>query len=98
MENILLIDYGSTYTKVTAVDVSESKLLGCASAYTTVSTGVDEGLASALSELERLTGKLEFHKRLACSSAAGGLRMVAIGLVPELTAKAASMASMGAGA
>jgi len=98
MENILLIDYGSTYTKVTAVDVSGPRLLGCASAYTTVSTGVGEGLANALAELERRTGKLEFHKRLACSSAAGGLRMVAIGLVPELTAKAASMASMGAGA
>jgi len=98
MENILLIDYGSTYTKVTAVDVSKPRLLGCASAYTTVSTGVGEGLVSALMELEQQTGKLEFHKRLACSSAAGGLRMVAIGLVPELTAKAASMASMGAGA
>ena len=98
MDNILLIDYGSTYTKVTAVNVSESRLLGCASAYTTVDTGVGEGLENALMELERQTGKLEFHKRLACSSAAGGLRMVAIGLVPELTAKAASMASMGAGA
>jgi uncharacterized protein (TIGR01319 family) len=98
MSNILLIDYGSTFTKVVAVDVQEPRLLGCASACTTVDTDVNEGLAQALSELERQIGKTEFHKRLACSSAAGGLRMVAIGLTPELTAKAASMAAMGAGA
>ena len=37
------------------------------------------------------------HK-LACSSAAGGLKMVAIGLVPELTVEAAKRAALGAGA
>jgi len=98
MENVLLIDYGSTYTKVVAVDISKHKLLGCASAYTTVETDVKEGLENALKELEKQTGRLDFHKRVACSSAAGGLRMVASGLVPDLTAKAASLASMGAGA
>jgi len=98
MENILLIDFGSTFTKVVAVDTSHPKLLGCASAYTTVATDVGEGLECALKELERQIGKQEFHKRLACSSAAGGLKMIACGLAPELTAKAASMAVMGAGA
>jgi len=98
LNHVLLIDYGSTFTKVVAVDATESKLLGCAAAYTTVETDVGEGLCSALEELEKLTGRLDFHKRLACSSAAGGLRMVVCGLVPELTAKAASLASMGAGA
>jgi len=98
MESVLLIDYGSTYTKVVAVDISGSKLLGCASAYTTVETDVGVGLENALSELRIQTGRLDFQKRSACSSAAGGLRMVASGLVPELTAKAASIASMGAGA
>jgi len=98
MDNVLLIDYGSTYTKVVAVDISGPLLLGCASAYTTVKTDVGEGLSNALSELERQTGKQDYNKRLACSSAAGGLRMIACGLAPELTAKAASMAVMGAGA
>jgi len=98
MNPVLLVDYGSTYTKVVAVDVMKPRLLGCASAYTTVETDVREGFEHALAELERQTGKLEFQKRLACSSAAGGLRMVASGLVPELTAKAASLAAMGAGA
>jgi uncharacterized protein (TIGR01319 family) len=98
METVLLIDYGSTYTKVVAVDVSKPELLGCASAYTTIETDVKEGLEHALSELRIQIGMSEFHERLACSSAAGGLRMVASGLVPELTAKAASLAAMGAGA
>ena len=98
MENILLIDYGSTFTKVVAVEVSKPKLLGCASAVTTVNTDVNEGLKTALLELEKQTGKLKYQKQLACSSAAGGLKMVVSGLVPDLTAKAASLASMGAGA
>lgn len=98
MEYVLLIDYGSTYTKVTAVDLSEVRLIGTASAYTTVETDVSEGLEIAIGELYKQTGRIEVQKVLAASSAAGGLKMVAVGLVPELTAKAASMASMGAGA
>lgn len=98
MEAVLLIDFGSTYTKATAVDLSGPTLLGTGSAYTTVATDVGEGLAVALKELEKQTGKVDYTKRLACSSAAGGLKMIACGLVPELTAKAAKLASLGAGA
>ena len=98
MEVVLLIDFGSTYTKVTAVDLEQPRLIGSAAAYTTVDTDVGEGFACALFELKNQTGPLEYSRRLACSSAAGGLRMVACGLVPELTAKAASIAVLGAGA
>lgn len=98
MRPILLIDFGSTYTKVTAVDVENAKLLGSAVAYTTVQTDVNDGLANAVTRLEEQTGKLDFAERYACSSAAGGLRMIASGLVPELTAEAAKCASLGAGA
>lgn len=98
MQAILLIDFGSTYTKVTAVDLESETLLGTASAYTTVQTDVGEGLQNAVSRLEAAIGKLEFTQRFACSSAAGGLRMVTSGLVPELTAEAARQASLGAGA
>ncbi|MBE5785514.1 MAG: MutL protein [Clostridiales bacterium] len=98
MKPILLIDFGSTYTKVTAVDADAGKLLGSAASYTTVETDVNEGLANAVALLEKQTGKLEYEERYACSSAAGGLRMIASGLVPELTAEAAKCASLGAGA
>ena len=98
MKPILLIDFGSTYTKVTAADVDAPRLLGTAYSYTTVQTDVNDGLADALSKLEKSIGKLDFYARYACSSAAGGLRMLASGLVPELTAEAAKTASLGAGA
>ena len=98
MKPILLIDFGSTYTKVTAVDVDSETLLGTADAYTTVQTDVSEGLENALAKLVQKTGPLDFAARYACSSAAGGLRMVTSGLVPELTAEAARQASLGAGA
>ena len=98
MERILLIDFGSTYTKVTAVDLKEARLLGTASSYTTVQTDINEGLNNALRLLFDKTGKIQFDRRFACSSAAGGLKMISCGLVPELTAEAARMASLGAGA
>ena len=98
MHPVLLIDFGSTYTKVTAVDTEAEVLLGTAAAYTTVQTDINEGLSHALEALEAQTGKLDFAARYACSSAAGGLRMIASGLVPELTSEAAKQASLGAGA
>lgn len=98
MRPVLLIDFGSTYTKVTAVDTEAEVLLGTAAAYTTVQTDINEGLSHALEKLEAQTGRLDFAARYACSSAAGGLRMIASGLVPELTSEAAKQASLGAGA
>ena len=98
MKPILLIDFGSTYTKLTAVDVEGEVILGTASSYTTVQTDINDGLEEALRQLEEKTGKLDYEKTYACSSAAGGLRMVTSGLVPELTGEAARLASLGAGA
>ena len=98
MKPILLIDFGSTYTKLTAVDVEAERLLGTAAAYTTVQTDINEGLEAARTLLEQKTGKITYEATYACSSAAGGLRMVTSGLVPELTGEAARLASLGAGA
>lgn len=98
MKPVLLIDFGSTYTKVTAVDLDGETLLGTGAAYTTVQTDINEGLSHAVAQLEQKTGALEFVHRYACSSAAGGLKMITSGLVPELTAEAAKQASLGAGA
>jgi len=98
MKPVLLIDFGSTYTKVTAVDVAHGVLLGTADSYTTIESDIGEGLENALKKLHAQTGPLSYEARYACSSAAGGLRMVTSGLVPELTAEAARQASLGAGA
>lgn len=95
---VLLMDIGSTHTKLTAVDLAGPMLLGQAHAPTTVDD-VGRGFAAALDRLgEHLGGLPAWRHRLACSSAAGGLRLVAIGLVPKLTAEAARRAALGAGA
>lgn len=98
VKNVLLIDFGSTYTKLTAVDVESEKILATAAAYTTVQTDINEGLEEGIGKLREKIGEVEFDSCYACSSAAGGLRMVTSGLVPELTSEAARLASLGAGA
>ena len=95
----LLIDFGSTYTKLRAVDLDQSRILGSGQGPSTVTSDVRTGLRAALADLERHIGGLpEVKHRLASSSAAGGLRMVTVGLVKELTAEAARRAALGAGA
>jgi uncharacterized protein (TIGR01319 family) len=95
----LLIDFGSTYTKLRAVSLDPPRVLATGQAPSTVSTDIRIGMHAALADLEQHLGTLpEFDHRLACSSAAGGLRMVTIGLVRELTAEAARQAALGAGA
>ena len=99
MNIALLIDFGSTYTKLRAVDLDAAAVVGSAQGPSTVTSNVTLGLDGALTELESHMGGLpRFRHRLASSSAAGGLRMITVGLVPDLTAKAARLAALGAGA
>ena len=98
MNPVLLIDFGSAYAKLTAVDTDAAKILSTAQSYTTVQTDINDGLNNGLSLLAEECGELDFSSRFACSSAAGGLKMIASGLVPALTTKAAKQASLGAGA
>lgn len=94
----LTADFGSTYTKLTAIDATKAQILATSTAFTTIETDVMEGYNYALQQLEDKIGKFDYDQLLCCSSAAGGLKMVALGLVPELTAKAAKMAASSAGA
>jgi uncharacterized protein (TIGR01319 family) len=95
----LLIDFGSTYTKLRALDLGNGQLAATAQGPSTVTTDVNVGLDAALATLSKAMGGLpRFAHRLACSSAAGGLRMITVGLVRELTAEAARQAALGAGA
>ena len=104
----LLIDFGSTYTKIVAVDLRTSEVIGRSQSASTVNTDVREGLLEAVAALHERhalfdhrptdLGALGDNLVLASSSAAGGLRMVVIGLVPGLTVEAANTAALGAGA
>jgi len=95
----LLIDFGSTYTKLRAIDVERRRILGSGQGPSTVTSDIRIGMKAALTDLEKHLGTLpRFKYRLASSSAAGGLRMVTVGLVREFTAEAARRAALGAGA
>ena len=97
----LSIDFGSTYTKLTAIDLDKEEIISTARAMTTVKTNVLTGFNMAFEELTKnLNNKLkdyEIVKKVACSSAAGGLKIIAIGLVPELTTEAAKKAALSSG-
>lgn len=98
MQAVLLIDFGSTYTKVTIVDLDNEEIVGTARAGTTIETNIMDGMKAALAQIPEPAGGWKFVRKLACSSAAGGLKMIASGLVKELTAEAARRAALGAGA
>lgn len=104
----ILIDFGSTFTKVCAVDLASAQLLGRSQSPSTVDTDVREGLLRALAVLHerhaifperpRSLSILAGNIVLASSSAAGGLRIAVVGNVPGLTVEAANQAALGAGA
>jgi len=98
LQAVLLIDFGSTYTKVTIVDLDSEEIVGTARAGTSIETNIMDGMKLALAQIPEPAGGWNFVRKLACSSAAGGLKMIASGLVKELTAEAAKRAALGAGA
>lgn len=98
---MLVYDVGSTYTKVTAFakEAQGLKFMGRSQAPTTV-RNIEIGLVEARQNLAQSVGvdDIDPQRVLATSSAAGGLRMVAMGYMPRVTAKAAKEVAMSAGA
>ncbi len=93
----LLADFGSTYTKLTAIDIEKAEIISTSRTITTVETDIMRGFNQAVDKL-KLPKNVDFVKTLACSSAAGGLKMFAVGLAKNLTVEAAKRAALGAGA
>jgi len=99
MKVALLADFGSTYTKVLAVDLAEGALVGAAQRPTTLTGEILDGYEDASrSALKEVRAPVEVTVELAASSAGGGMRMAAIGLVDSLTSAAAAAAALNAGA
>lgn len=97
----LLIDFGSTFTKVAVVDLDRVEVVSRVQVASTVKEDVTIGLKEALEKIRAET-KISLNQdgveALACSSAAGGLQIVSVGFVPDLTVEAATRAALGAGA
>ncbi len=104
VEVYLAIDFGSTYTKLTAIDLKNKEILATTKSLTTINEDVTIGYSKAYKELEEILEKklgkenFEIKYKNACSSAAGGLKIIAVGLVPDLTTKATKIAALSAGA
>jgi uncharacterized protein (TIGR01319 family) len=98
MSLALLIDFGSTFTKILAIDLDQEEILAYAQSGTTVGTDIMIGLGRAIALLPPTIRGGPFVCKLSSSSAAGGLGMVTIGLIPQLSAEAARRTALGAGA
>ncbi|MBN1573401.1 MAG: glutamate mutase L [Deltaproteobacteria bacterium] len=104
--DLLVAEIGSTITKLSAFDLkggggdSPAPFLGQGVSLTTVDEGdVTVGLTRAMEDLKsRLGIETEGANLMAASSAAGGLKMTVHGLTRDMTLRAASEASLGAGA
>lgn len=98
--NILVYDVGSTYTKAAAFALKDRRFtfLGRGQSPTTLHD-VMEGARRAEAAIQAQGVQFAAEmKRYSSCSAAGGLRMVALGYMPRVTAKAAKEVAMTAGA
>ncbi len=91
---LLLVDFGSTYTKAALVDESTGALLGTAGTPTTLGTDLLDGYRQLVERLSVPSGT----PTLACSSAGGGLRLAVVGYEREVTAQAGARVGLTAGA
>jgi uncharacterized protein (TIGR01319 family) len=110
-KRIIATDCGSTTTKAILIEKKEDgyRLIARGEAPTTVEKPFEDvtiGVRNAINELEELTnnkfienGKLvNVDAYVSTSSAGGGLQMLVMGVVKEMTAESAARAALGAGA
>jgi len=74
-EVVACVDFGSTYTKASLVDVDIGQLIATASHPTTVGTDVLDGWDACRDELTLVDPRAGHAAVMACSSAGGGLRI-----------------------
>jgi uncharacterized protein (TIGR01319 family) len=105
-EKVLVVDFGSTYTKIGIFDTKQETfdLRYKPTTVEDIRIGMADGLGVLEACQERgdwkpLAQKMsEFAVRLPCSSAKGGLKMVTVALVKEESGFAAELAALTAGA
>ncbi|MCS7245873.1 MAG: glutamate mutase L [candidate division WOR-3 bacterium] len=110
-KRIIATDCGSTTTKAILIEKREDgyRLIARGEAPTTVEKPFEDvtiGVMNAVNELEELTnnefisnGKLKnIDAYVSTSSAGGGLQMLVMGVVKDMTAESAARAALGAGA
>lgn len=99
MKYAILLDFGSTYTKVVCVDLRHRQVVLTDKFPSTVHTDAGIALNLCFDAAKNAIGEENFEKalKLSTSSAAGGLRIAVSGLTESLSIEAGRNASFGAG-
>ena len=96
----VLVDFGSTYTKMAVCDLRARRIVTTAKFPSTVATDASIALSQCYDAARSAIGAAAFDAaaKIASSSAAGGLRMAVSGLSRSLSIEAGRSAAFGAGA
>ncbi|CAI9407529.1 glutamate mutase L [Nocardioides sp. T2.26MG-1] len=91
------VDFGSTFTKATLVDLAAGRVVAAASHPTTIDTDVLDGYDVCLAALVAEDPRAGDAPVLACSSAGGGLRIAVVGNEELVTAEAGRRVALSSG-
>src|SRR3569623_1690583 len=97
MSLVVVVDFGSTFTKAVAVDAGSGELVGRAEHRTTIDTDVMQGWLACRAALEQTHRGVAKAEVLACSSAGGGLRNGVVGDEELVTAEAGRRVALSSG-
>ncbi len=89
---VLCVDFGSTFTKASLVDLETARVVAAAEHRTTIDTDVLDGLDACLAAMGDPDAPV-----LACSSAGGGLRIAVVGNEELVTAEAGRRVALSSG-
>jgi uncharacterized protein (TIGR01319 family) len=101
-EAALCVDFGSTFTKVSLVDLAEGRIVASASHPTTLPRpdgggDVLDGYVACREDLLNWDARVASAEVLACSSAGGGLRIAVVGNEELVTAEAGRRVALSSG-
>jgi uncharacterized protein (TIGR01319 family) len=91
------VDFGSTFTKASLVDLRAGGILARAEHPTTIETDLLDGYDACLAELVAADARAAEAEVLACSSAGGGLRIAVVGNEELVTAEAGRRVALSSG-
>lgn len=97
MTTVVCVDFGSTFTKASLVDLVTGEMVGSASHPTTIETDVLDGFDACLASLTEQDARAQDAEVLACSSAGGGLRIAVVGNEELVTAEAGRRVALSSG-
>ncbi|WP_107704650.1 glutamate mutase L [Nocardioides allogilvus] len=97
MTAVVCVDFGSTFTKASLVDLGTGAMVASASHATTIGTDVLDGFDACLAALSEQDARARDAEVLACSSAGGGLRIAVVGNEELVTAEAGRRVALSSG-